>query len=141
MGREFLWDITRPLKPRNVSLEPIERIDPPPSLYPEPAITPSNTIGPTLDPITELPPSQPTGPLPPIYDQGPFNPELPPYIDPETPPWLLVGPELTVILGDVGIHGSIIYRGARKWRTLSPGTKGQVLKTQGANADPAWEDK
>jgi hypothetical protein len=36
-------------------------------------------------------------------------------------------------------QGSILYRGAATWAALSPGTDGQVLKTNGAGANPAWE--
>ncbi len=35
-------------------------------------------------------------------------------------------------------QGDIIYRGASVWSALTPGTSGQVLKTLGASANPAW---
>jgi hypothetical protein len=35
-------------------------------------------------------------------------------------------------------QGSILYRGASFWTALGPGTSGQVLKTQGAGANPLW---
>jgi len=37
-------------------------------------------------------------------------------------------------------RGQLIYRGANLWELLGPGTSGQFLKTQGAGADPAWDD-
>jgi hypothetical protein len=37
-------------------------------------------------------------------------------------------------------RGAIPYRGGSAWTGLSPGTSGQFLKTQGANADPIWAD-
>ena len=38
-----------------------------------------------------------------------------------------------------GTHGSILFRSAIGWVWLVPGTKGQILTTQGVNADPTWE--
>lgn len=35
-------------------------------------------------------------------------------------------------------QGTILYRGASGWAALAPGTSGQVLKTNGAGANPAW---
>jgi hypothetical protein len=35
-------------------------------------------------------------------------------------------------------QGTILYRNATSWTTLSPGTSGQLLKTNGAGADPSW---
>lgn len=35
-------------------------------------------------------------------------------------------------------HGAIIYRDSAAWGALGPGTSGQVLQTNGANADPSW---
>ena len=35
-------------------------------------------------------------------------------------------------------QGNVLYRGATAWTVLAPGTSGQVLKTQGAAANPAW---
>lgn len=35
-------------------------------------------------------------------------------------------------------QGSILYRSAASWVALPPGTSGQVLKTQGAAANPSW---
>jgi hypothetical protein len=52
------------------------------------------------------------------------NPEL------VTAPWVLDWISTT--------RGAILYRGASEWVVLSPGTAGQVLKTNGAGADPAW---
>lgn len=35
-------------------------------------------------------------------------------------------------------QGEIIYRSVSTWKCLSPGTNGQILKTQGAASDVAW---
>ena len=35
-------------------------------------------------------------------------------------------------------QGDILYRGATNWSVLTPGTSGQVLKTNGASANPSW---
>ncbi len=37
-------------------------------------------------------------------------------------------------------QGDILYRNATTWVVLAPGTAGQFLQTQGAAADPSWED-
>lgn len=37
-----------------------------------------------------------------------------------------------------GVHGSILYKGVSEWKMLGPGTSGQALTTQGADADPEW---
>ena len=37
-------------------------------------------------------------------------------------------------------QGTILYRGASSWAALAVGTAGQVLNTNGAGADPTWED-
>lgn len=37
-------------------------------------------------------------------------------------------------------QGDILYRNASAWVRLAPGTDGQVLNTNGAAADPTWED-
>jgi len=36
--------------------------------------------------------------------------------------------------------GDLIFRGEDEWNNLAAGTNGQVLKTAGADADPAWGD-
>jgi len=36
-------------------------------------------------------------------------------------------------------QGTILYRNASDWVTLSPGTSGQYLKTLGAGANPIWD--
>ncbi len=38
----------------------------------------------------------------------------------------------------VEARGQILFRAASEWDALSPGTDGQLLKTQGAGADPVW---
>ena len=40
----------------------------------------------------------------------------------------------------VGIHGDVIYHNGAAWTTLTPGTDGQFLKTQGAAANPTWDN-
>jgi hypothetical protein len=43
------------------------------------------------------------------------------------------------ILDTIGsTQGQIAYRGASGWAVLAPGTSGQILKTQGAAANPIW---
>jgi hypothetical protein len=47
---------------------------------------------------------------------------------------------LTAILDDIlgTTQGAIVYRNATVWTTLSPGSAGQFLETQGAGANPQW---
>lgn len=49
---------------------------------------------------------------------------------------------LTAILDDIigTTQGAVLYRNATDWTKLDPGTDGQFLKTQGAAANPAWDD-
>lgn len=37
-------------------------------------------------------------------------------------------------------QGSVIYRNASQWTGLTPGSVGQFLQTQGASANPKWEN-
>lgn len=37
-------------------------------------------------------------------------------------------------------QGSLLFRGATGWQSLSPGTSGQILSTGGAGANPSWID-
>ncbi len=39
-----------------------------------------------------------------------------------------------------GAQGSVLYRGASSWTSLSPGTDGYVLTTHGAGANPTWTE-
>jgi len=39
------------------------------------------------------------------------------------------------------IEGTVLYRGPVKWDALYPGTKGQVLATQGKGQKPTWVDQ
>ncbi len=129
MGRVYGWSIKKPLKPPN-SLVPVE--DEPPTTFIDPFV-PSNST-PTVQP-------KDTGDALPIYEQGPFNPEIPPFIDPQIPPWMLLGPPYSQQLIDVGRQGSILFRGAKSWTTLGPSTAKKVLTTQGPGADPTWETR
>ncbi len=45
---------------------------------------------------------------------------------------------LTDIAGITASQGDIIYFNGTNWVNLSPGTSGQLLKTLGAGANPAW---
>lgn len=47
---------------------------------------------------------------------------------------------LSEVLDFIGsaAQGDILYRGASAWARLGAGTSGQILKTQGAGANPAW---
>jgi hypothetical protein len=43
------------------------------------------------------------------------------------------------IIADIGaVQGDILFRSATNWTRLSPGTSGQVLRTNGAGANPSW---
>jgi trimeric autotransporter adhesin len=46
---------------------------------------------------------------------------------------------LTALLDTISTtQGSLLYRNGTSWVSLSPGTSGQFLQTQGAGANPAW---
>jgi hypothetical protein len=47
--------------------------------------------------------------------------------------------DLTVLAAIAGVQGDIIYRNATQWVRLPAGTAGQVLHTNGAGANPAWD--
>jgi hypothetical protein len=52
-----------------------------------------------------------------------------------------VGAHLVSYLYDSGeAQGDLIYRGAANWDNLGAGTSGRYLKTQGAAANPTWDD-
>jgi hypothetical protein len=43
------------------------------------------------------------------------------------------------IIADIGaVQGDILFRSATNWTRLAPGTSGQVLRTNGAGANPSW---
>jgi hypothetical protein len=43
------------------------------------------------------------------------------------------------ITADIGaVQGDILFRSATAWTRLAPGTSGQVLRTNGAGANPSW---
>jgi hypothetical protein len=43
------------------------------------------------------------------------------------------------IIADIGAtQGDILFRSATNWTRLGPGTSGQVLRTNGAGANPSW---
>jgi hypothetical protein len=48
--------------------------------------------------------------------------------------------ELLDFIGSAA-QGDILYRSASGWARLAAGTSGQVLKTQGAGANPVWTDQ
>lgn len=56
----------------------------------------------------------------------------------------LINPTITSVIASSHLdqigstQGDILYRGASSWAVLAPGTSGQVLKTQGASANPTW---
>lgn len=53
---------------------------------------------------------------------------------------LPTGTEISLILDVLGNkEGSILYRGTDGWRTLEPGSEGQVLEV-GADGLPHWVD-
>lgn len=39
-----------------------------------------------------------------------------------------------------GVQGNLVYHNGTEWVVLAPGTSGQVLETQGAGANPQWND-
>lgn len=51
-----------------------------------------------------------------------------------------VGNSLTSVIDSsiTNVQGSILYRNATQWTSLSPGTNGQLLSTGGAAANPSW---
>lgn len=50
-----------------------------------------------------------------------------------------LSPGASVILDSIGgVQGDILYRDVSAWKTLAPGTAGQVLQTGGASANPSW---
>jgi hypothetical protein len=46
--------------------------------------------------------------------------------------------DLDALAGLAGVQGDVIYRNATQWTRLAAGTSGQVLKSNGASADPSW---
>jgi len=45
----------------------------------------------------------------------------------------------SAVLDTIGAaQGDILYRDTAGWQVLAPGTTGQILKTQGAGANPVW---
>lgn len=46
--------------------------------------------------------------------------------------------DLTALAAISGSQGMLAYYGASGWTSLSPGTSGQFLQTQGAGANPQW---
>ena len=46
---------------------------------------------------------------------------------------------LTDIAGITGTQGDILYFNGTNWVDLAPGTAGQFLQTQGADANPSWD--
>lgn len=51
--------------------------------------------------------------------------------------WELLNPGTNLdLFGNV--QGDVLYRGATGWKTLAPGTAGQVLQSGGAGANPLW---
>lgn len=109
-------------------------------------------------------PQGPTGPVGATGPQGIPGPQWQTgtglALNPTTPPTVLFGsvPNLDLLANVSGAsappvpvtlsalldavfgttRGAILYRGASAWAALPPGTAGQHLITQGANADPAW---
>lgn len=51
-----------------------------------------------------------------------------------------VANDVTAVLDAIGaVQGNVLYRGAANWSALAPGSNGQVLKSAGAAANPAWD--
>lgn len=50
-----------------------------------------------------------------------------------------IAAEVQAILDQLSTtQGSVLYRGAADWAALAPGTSGQVLRSNGAGANPSW---
>lgn len=59
----------------------------------------------------------------------------------DTIPELSTPAQVSSVIDVLGsTRGSLLYRGSGGWTLLHPGTAGQLLKTQGASADPTWDD-
>lgn len=57
------------------------------------------------------------------------------------PSYQAVTADIQALLDSISTtQGAILYRNASDWVALSPGTDGQVLQTQGAGANPQWQD-
>ena len=54
------------------------------------------------------------------------------------PAWVTLSAEIDNAIGST--RGGILYRGASGWAKLDPGTSGQFLKSNGAGADPSYQD-
>lgn len=59
--------------------------------------------------------------------------------DADDPVWRTLSALLDGAIGSVA-RGDILIRGAAAWTRLPAGAAGQVLRTQGAGADPQWAD-
>ena len=51
---------------------------------------------------------------------------------------VLGGVEASTIIAGAAAQGNVLYFNGSKWARLAPGTSGQLLKTQGASANPVW---
>ena len=57
------------------------------------------------------------------------------------PQWASAAASIQTLLDGISTtQGVILYYNGTDWVALSPGTSGQFLKTQGAAADPIWDD-
>lgn len=55
------------------------------------------------------------------------------------PSWGTVTTSIQTDLDSISsTRGTILYRGASGWTSLTPGTSGHVLQTNGSGADPSW---
>jgi hypothetical protein len=54
------------------------------------------------------------------------------------PAWQTLSYMIDNAIDSASAQGTILYRGASSWSALAPGTAGQLLRTNGASANPSW---
>ena len=54
------------------------------------------------------------------------------------PAWQTLSYMIDNAIGSASAQGTVLYRGASSWSALAPGTAGQLLRTNGASANPSW---
>jgi hypothetical protein len=55
------------------------------------------------------------------------------------PAWRSLSYMIDNAIDSASAQGTILYRGATTWSALTPGTSGQLLRTNGASANPSWQ--
>jgi hypothetical protein len=54
------------------------------------------------------------------------------------PAWQTLSYMIDNAIDSASAQGTVLYRGASSWSALAPGTAGQLLRTNGASANPSW---